>query len=128
MGSYVYSNKAGGHRVPLDNSTFSQIESEELGELFTVTHNDKGKLGVPGIVSAPSKTTPDYGINPPYFSASIPFVGSSLFLTTFSGEYEPFVAVYEVSAEIMQPQDVVDLDGLNAGTNTNTNTTATAIP
>ena len=45
-----------------------------------------------------------------------------------SGEYEPFVAVYEVSAEIMQPQDVVDLDGLNAGTNTNTNTTATAIP
>ncbi len=113
-----------GHRVPLDNSTFSQIESEKLGELFTVTHNDKGELGVPGIVSAPSRITPDYGIHPPYFSASIPFAGSSLFLSTMSGEYDPFVAVYEVSAEIIQPQDVVDLDGLNVGTNTNTTTTA----
>ena len=113
-----------GHRVPLDNSTFSQIESEELDELFTVRHNDKGELGVPGIVSAPSRITPDYGINPPYFSASIPFVGSSLFLSTMPGEYEPFVAVYEVSAEIIQLQDIVDLDGLNVGTNT----TVTALP
>jgi hypothetical protein len=98
--------------------------------LFTVTHNDKGELGVPGIVSAPSRITPDYGINPPYFSASIPFVGSSLFLSTMSGEYDPFVAVYEVSAEIIQPQHIVDLHGLNADTNTNTNTNkiATALP
>ena len=119
-----------GHGVPLDNSTFSQIELEELDELFTVTHNDKGELGVPGIVSAPSRITPDYGINPPYFSASIPFVGSSRFLSTMSGEYDPFVAVYEVSAEIIQPQHVVDLHGLNVDTNTNTNTnkTATALP
>ncbi len=113
-----------GHRVPLDNPTFSQIELEELDELFTVTHNDKGELGVHGIVSAPSRITPDYGINPPYFSASIPFVGSSLFLSTMSGEFDAFVAVYEVSAEIIQPQHVVDLDGFNAGTNT----TATALP
>ncbi len=113
-----------GHRVPLDNSTFSQIESEEIGELFTAKHNDKGELGVPGIVSAPSRITPDYGINPPYFSASIPFAGSSLFLSTMSDEYDPFVAVYEVSAEVVQPQDIVDLDGLNA----RTNTTATALP
>ncbi len=47
-----------GHRVPLDNSTFSQNESEELGELFTVRHNDKGELGVPGIVSAPYRECP----------------------------------------------------------------------
>jgi len=115
-----------GHRVPLDNSTFSQIELEELGELYSVIHNDKGESGVPGIISAPSRITPDYGINPPYFSASIPFVGSSLFLSTMSGEYDPFVAVYEVSAEIIQPQHVVDLDGLEVGTNTNTS--ATALP
>ncbi len=113
-----------GHRVSLDNSTFSQIESKEIGELFTVTHNDKGEIGVPGIVSAPSRITPDYGINPPYFSASIPFVGSSLFLSTMSGEYEPFVAVYEVSADIIQPTNFVDLEGLNVGTNT----TVTALP
>jgi len=113
-----------GHRLPLDNSTFSQIELEELGELFTVTHNDKGELGVPGIVSAPSRITPDYGIHPPYFSASIPFAGSSLFLSTMPGEYEPFIAVYEVSADIIQPMDFVDLEGLNVGTNT----TVTALP
>ncbi len=113
-----------GHRVSLDNSTFSQIESDELRELFTVQHNDKGDVGVPGIVSAPSRITPDYGISPPYFSASIPFVGSSLFLSTMPGEYEPFVAVYEVSAEIIQPQDFVDLDGLNV----DTNTTVTGLP
>ena len=76
-----------GYRVLLDNSTVSQFESEEIGELFTVTHNDKGELGVPGIVSAPSRITPDYGIHPPYFSASIPFAGSSLFLSTIPGEY-----------------------------------------
>lgn len=113
-----------GHRVLLDNSTISQFESEEIGELFTVTHNDKGELGVPGIVSAPSRITPDYGIHPPYFSASIPFAGSSLFLSTMPGEYEPFVAVYEVSADIIQPMDFVDLEGLNV----NTNTTVTGIP
>jgi len=115
-----------GHRVPLDNSTISQIESEEISELFTVTHNDKGESGVPGIISAPSRITPDYGINPPYFSASIPFAGSSLFLSTMPGEYEPFVAVYEVYADIIQPMDFVDLDGLHIGTSTNTS--ATALP
>ncbi len=113
-----------GHRVPWGNSSFSKIESEEISELFKVTHNDKGELGVPGIVSAPSRITPDYGINPPYFSASIPFVGSSLFLSTMSGEYEPFVAVYDVSADIIQPTEFVDLDGLHIGNSTNTSTTA----
>lgn len=46
-------------------------------------------------------------MSPPYFSASIPFVGSSVFLTT---EGEPFVAVYEVVADVLQPQLVVDTD------------------
>ncbi len=107
-----------GHRLSLDNSSFSQIESEEINELFTVTHNNKGEAGVPGI-SAPSRITPDYGVYPPYFSASIPFVGSSLFLSTISGTHEPFVAVYEVSVEIIQPMDYVDLEGLHSGNNTN---------
>ena len=108
-----------GHRLSLDNSSFSQIESEEISELFTVTYNNKGEAGVPGIISAPSRITPDYGVNPPYFSAYIPFVGSSLFLSTMSGTHEPFVAVYEVSAEIIQPMDHVDLEGLHSGNNTN---------
>ena len=35
-----------GHRVPLNNSTASQMESKEINQLFTVKHNDKGELGV----------------------------------------------------------------------------------
>lgn len=113
-----------GHRVLLDNSTISQFESEEIEELFTVTHNNKGELGVLGIVSAPSRITPDYGIHPPFFSASIPFAGSSLFFITMPGEYGPFFAVYEVSVDIIQPTDFVDLEGLIV----NTNTPVTGIP
>jgi hypothetical protein len=92
--------------------------SKELSELFTVKHNDKGELWVPGIISAPSRITPDYGVNPPYFSASIPFVGSSVFLSTMTSEDKPFVAVYEVTADIIQPMDFVDLDGLKMGNST----------
>ena len=107
-----------GHRVPLNNSNDSQMESKEISELLTVKHNDKGELEVPDIISAPSRITPDYGVNPPYFSASIPFVGSSLFLSTMASEDEPFVAVYEVSADVIQPMNFVDLDGLKMGNST----------
>ncbi len=112
-----------GHRVPLNNSSASQMESKEISELFTLKHNDKGELGVPGIISAP-RITPDYGVNPPYFSASIPFVGSSLFLTSTASEYEPFVAVYEVSADVIQPMDFVDLEGLKMGNSTDATTSS----
>jgi hypothetical protein len=105
-----------GHRLPIDNSTLSQIDSGELDELFTVTHNNKGELGVPGIITAGSVITPDYGNSPPYFSATIPFVGSSLWLSTPNGE--PFVAVYEVKADIVEPTPVVDIEGLGVGANT----------
>jgi hypothetical protein len=66
---------------------------------------------VPGVISVGSVIVPDYGSSPPYFSASIPFVGSSVWLRTPHGD--PFVAVYEVFAEIVQPQGVVDLDSAN---------------
>ena len=46
----------------------------------------------PGVFSAPSVIVPDYGTAPPYFSASIPFVGDSVWLRTINGE--PFIAVY----------------------------------
>ncbi len=111
-----------GHRLHVDNTTLSQIDSGAPGGLYALTHNDRGEVGVPGIITAPSIITPDYGTSPPYFSASIPFVGSSLWLSTTNGE--PFVAVYEVSADIIQPEAVVDLEGLNLGTNT----TATTSP
>jgi hypothetical protein len=67
------------------------------------------------VISVPSRIIPHYGVSPPYFSASIPFVGSSVFLTT---EGEPFVAVYEVVADVLQPQLVVDIDSANKNATT----------
>ena len=43
------------------------------------------------------------------------FAGSNLYLTL--QQSEPFVEVYEVSADIIQPQNIVDLNGLNSGKN-----------
>jgi hypothetical protein len=110
-----------GHKLPVNKDILSQNQSEELRDLTTVTYNEKGgELGDLGLMSASSIINPDYGVSPPYFSASIPFAGSNLYLTT--QQSEPFVAVYEVSADIVQPQNIVDLDGLNSGTNTTVNT------
>jgi hypothetical protein len=99
-----------GHRLHIDNSTLSQFETEQLGELYTRHHVNSSEHITPGIISVPSRIIPDYGISPPYFSASIPFAGSSLFLRT---DGELFVAVYEVVADVLQPQIVVDIDSTN---------------
>jgi hypothetical protein len=96
-----------GHRLHVDNSTLSQFEVEKLGDPYRRHHVNSSEHITPGIISVPSRIIPDYGVSPPYFSASIPFVGSSVFLTT---EGEPFVAVYEVVADVLQPQLVVDTD------------------
>jgi hypothetical protein len=109
-----------GHRLQLDKDILSEGSSQALRDLFTVTYNEKGEeLGKLGLMSATSIITPDYGDSPPYFSASIPFAGSNLFLTTQQGK--PFVAVYEVSADIIQPLDIVDLHGLKSDSNTTAN-------
>jgi hypothetical protein len=96
-----------GHKLHIDNSTLSQFETETLGSLYKRHHIDSKEHITPGIISVPSRIIPDYGTSQPYFSASIPFVGSSVFLTTAG---EPFVAVYEVVAQVLQPQLVVDVD------------------
>lgn len=101
------------HRLPIDNETLSQIDKNEFGELFVGYHNGK-QGGIPGAIIVPSVIEPDYGTEPPYYSASVPFVGSSVWLRTPYGE--PFVAVYEVVAEIIQPQNVVDLESANVTT------------
>ncbi|MFZ0343552.1 MAG: hypothetical protein WAL24_00195 [Nitrososphaeraceae archaeon] len=99
-----------GHRLHIDNSTLSQFETEQLGELYTRHHVNSSEHITPGIISVPSRFIPEYGIAPPYFSASIPFVGSSVFLRT---DGEPFTAVYEVVADVLQPQTVVDIESTN---------------
>lgn len=101
------------HRLSIDNNTFSKIEAGEFGNLYSGYHKDKGEKGTPGEISVASVIVPDYGTHAPYFSASIPFVGDSIWLRTPDGE--PFLAVYEVSADLVQPIGVVDVGStLNA--------------
>ena len=97
------------HRIPIDNSTLSQLNVQKHGKLF-VRH----LTAFPGNITAVSRIIPDYsGSTSPYFSASIPFVASSVVLRT---NEEPFIAAYEVSADIVQPKIIKHLE--NATTNT----------
>ena len=89
-----------GHRLNIDNKTLSNIDTKKFGDLFLVNpiHPNAGY-----VLSAPTIIKPDYkGSSPPYLSASIPFVASSVVLRTLGGI--PFIAVYEVSAHVGQPQ------------------------
>jgi hypothetical protein len=107
------------HRISIDNTTLSQLNVQKHGKLF-VRH----LTAFPGNISAPSRIIPDYrgGSTSPYFAASIPFVASSVVLRTNG---EPFIAAYEVSADIIQPKIIKHLENatLTAGAASN-NTSA----
>jgi hypothetical protein len=101
------------HRIPIDNTTLSQLDMQKFGKLF-VRH----LTAFPGNISAIGRIIPDYsGSSSPYFSASIPFVSSSVVLRTND---EPFIAAYEVSADIVQPKIIKHLENA-ATTNTSAN-------
>lgn len=105
------------HRITIDNTTLSQIDTQKFGNLFV-----RPLTAFPGNVSAPSRIIPDYsGSASPYFSASIPFVASSVMLRTNG---EPFIAAYEVSADIIQQQPKI-IKHLENATTTTTTTTST---
>jgi hypothetical protein len=94
-----------GHRLNIDNKTLSNVDIKKFGDLFLVNpiHPNAGY-----VLSAPTVIKQDYkGSAPPYFSASIPFVASSVVLRTLGGI--PFIAVYEVSAHVGQPQLINNL-------------------
>jgi hypothetical protein len=106
------------HRIPIDNATLSQLDTQKHGKLF-VRH----LTAFPGNITAPSRIIPDYrgGSSSPYFSASLPFVASSVVLRTNNGE--PFITAYEVSADIVQPKIIKHLENAtltSATTNTST--------
>jgi hypothetical protein len=103
------------HRIPIDNNTLSQLDMQKHGKLF-VRH----LTAFPGNVSAISRIIPDYrgGSSAPYFSASIPFVASSVTLRTNG---EPFIAAYEVYADIVQLKIIKHLESVTS-TTTNNNT------
>jgi len=94
-----------GHRLGVDNKTLLSIDTKKFGNLFLVNpiHPNAGY-----VLSAPTVIRPDYAdFTPPYYSASIPFVASSVVLRTLGGA--PFIAVYEVNAQVGQPQVINNL-------------------
>lgn len=104
------------HRLHVDNSTLSQLGAETLDDLLLGQQTNRTEKGLAGIVAVPSVIIPDYGTKPPYFSASLPFAASSVWLRTPHGE--PFIAVYEVAADIVQPQAfVADIKNATSGMN-----------
>ena len=102
------------HRIPIDNTTLSQLDMQKYGKLFVrhLTGNLEGNI------SATSRIIPDYsGSTSPYFSASIPFVASLVVLRT---NEVPFIAAYEVSADIVQPKIIKHLENATTATNNST--------
>jgi hypothetical protein len=107
------------HRIPIDNTTLSQLNVQKHGKLF-VRH----LTAFPGNISAISRIIPDYrgGSTSPYFAASIPFVASSVILRTNG---EPFIVAYEVSADIVQPKIIKHLENATLPTSTTTTSSTT---
>jgi len=103
------------HRIPIDNTTLSQLNVQKHGKLF-VRH----LTAFPGNLSAPSRIIPDYrgGSTSPYFSASIPFVASDVVLRTNG---EPFIVAYELSADIVKPKIINHLENAIINTNATAN-------
>lgn len=100
------------HRIPIDNATHSQLDMEKFGKMF-VRH----LTAFPGNISAIGRMIPDYsGSTSPYFSASIPFVSSSVVLRTND---VPFIAAYEVYADIVQPKVIEHLENATVANTTN---------
>jgi hypothetical protein len=100
------------HRIPIDNATHSQLDMEKFGKMF-VRH----LTAFPGNISAIGRMIPDYsGSTSPYFSASIPFVSSSVVLRTND---VPFIAAYEVFADIVQPKVIEHLENATVANTTN---------
>jgi hypothetical protein len=106
------------HRLDVDNSTLSQLDPKILDNLLLGQQTNRTEKGLPGVISVPSIIIPDYGTQPPYFSASLPFAASSVWLRTPHGE--PFIALYEVVAEVIQPQAfVADIENATSGMGVN---------
>ena len=94
-----------GHRIEVDKNTLSAIDTKRFGNLFLLSpiHPHAGY-----VLSAPSVLKPEYGnFLAPYYSASIPFAASSVILRTL-GEV-PFIAAYEVNAQLGQPHIINNL-------------------
>jgi hypothetical protein len=100
-------------RLSIDNGTLSQIDFKKYGEL---TH--KWIRDIPSqhnlnqtALQVISALTPSYGTSTPYYSASIPFVASGVALWSQAGT--PFIAAYQVTAKLAQPEIVNNIEDKN---------------
>ena len=108
------------HLIPIDNTTLSQLDKQKFGKLFV-----REFIKLPGKIAVPTRIIPDYsGSTPPYFSASIPFVASEVLLRTNG---EPFIAAYEVSADIIQPKIIKHYENATINPSSTTSTTNTIV-
>ncbi|MBV9175904.1 MAG: hypothetical protein JO297_02575 [Nitrososphaeraceae archaeon] len=97
------------HRIPIDNTILSRLDMQKYGKLFV-----RQLTAFPGNLTTPSRIIPDYrGSTSPYFSASLPFVASSITLRTNG---EPFIAAYEVAADIVKPTIIEHLENATSAT------------
>ena len=105
------------HVIPVDNTTLAQLDAQKFGKLFV-----RELTNLPGKISATGRIIPDYsGSTPPYFSASVPFVASSVILRSNG---EPFIAAYEVSADIIQPKIIKHLKNVTVSSTISINSTS----
>jgi hypothetical protein len=100
------------HRISVDNNTLSLIKSiyGKLAPHWIDYASDKHHLNETAIQII-AGFRPNYGTSTPYFSASIPFVASSVGL--WSPTDIPFLASYQVSAKLAQPDIVNDINNIS---------------
>ena len=108
-------------RVSIDNDTLSKIDLQKFGETFPNWIRDistQHKLDNNTAMQIISSIIPDYGISTPFFTASIPFVANGVALWSSSGE--PFIASYQISVKLGQPEIVNDIEITNNNTKATT--------
>ena len=100
------------HRISVDNNTLSLIKSiyGKLAPHWIDYASAKHHLNETAIQII-AGFRPNYGTSTPYFSASIPFVASSVGL--WSPTDTPFLASYQVSAKLAQPDIVNDINNIS---------------
>lgn len=100
------------NRVFVDNDTLSQIKSSYGKSLPNWIDNASAHHNLDeSAIQIISGIKPDYGTSTPHFSASIPFVASSVGL--WSPVSEPFLVSYQVSAKLGQPEVFNDFNTTN---------------
>jgi hypothetical protein len=100
------------HRISVDNNTLFLIKSiyGKLAPHWIDYASAKHHLNETAIQII-AGFRPNYGTSTPYFSASIPFVASSVGL--WSSTDTPFLASYQVSAKLARPDIVNDIDNIS---------------